>query len=91
MKFSTPVAVKEIAKKYKAKLIGSERIKAQGINQVHLAEKGDIIFVDVEKYYDKALKSKASVILINKQLKAHRGKALLYCKDPFCSSVKVLL
>ncbi len=83
MKFSTPVSVKEIAEKFKAKLIGSERVIAKGINQVHLAEKGDVIFVDVEKYYDKALKSKASVILINKKVKAPRGKALLYCKDPF--------
>lgn len=83
MKFSTPIAVKEIAEKYQAKLIGSERTRAKGINQVHLAEKGDVIFVDVEKYYDKALKSNASVVLINKKVKAPRGKTLLYCKDPF--------
>lgn len=83
MKLANPIAVSEIAIKYNAKLIGSEKITAKGINQVHLAEKGDIIFVDIDKYYDKALKSNASVILINKLLKAPRNKALLYCKDPF--------
>lgn len=83
MKLAKPTMVSEIAEKCNAKLIGSEKIIAKGINQVHLAERGDIIFVDIDKYYNKALGSKASIIIINKKLKTPRGKALLYCKNPF--------
>lgn len=83
MKLSKPIAVTEIAEKYGAKLIGSTKLLAKGLNQVHLAEKGDVVFVDIDKYYDKALKCKASIIIINKKVKAPRGKALLYCKNPF--------
>lgn len=83
MKLSKPIAVTEIAEKYGAKLIGSTKLLAKGLNQVHLAEKGDIVFVDIDKYYDKALKCKASIIIINKKVKAPRGKSLLYCKHPF--------
>lgn len=83
MKLSKPIAVTEIAEKYGAKLIGSTKLLAKGLNQVHLAEKGDVVFVDIDKYYDKALKCKASIIIINKKVKAPRGKSLLYCNDPF--------
>lgn len=83
MKFFILVFVKEIVEKFKVKLIGSERVIVKGINQVYFVEKGDVIFVDVEKYYDKVLKFKVLVILINKKVKVLCGKVLLYCKDLF--------
>ena len=46
-------------------------------------EPGDIVFVDHPKYYDKALESKATIILINKQVDCPNGKALLISDDPF--------
>jgi UDP-3-O-[3-hydroxymyristoyl] glucosamine N-acyltransferase len=44
---------------------------------------GDIVFVDHPKYYDKALASKATVVLINKKVECPKGKALLISDDPF--------
>ncbi|MCK5815704.1 MAG: UDP-3-O-(3-hydroxymyristoyl)glucosamine N-acyltransferase, partial [Flavobacteriaceae bacterium] len=44
---------------------------------------GDIVFVDHPKYYDKALNSAATIILINKKVDCPEGKALLISKDPF--------
>jgi UDP-3-O-[3-hydroxymyristoyl] glucosamine N-acyltransferase len=53
------------------------------MNEIHVVEKGDIVFVDHPKYYDKALESKASIILINKEVNCPPGKALLISEDPF--------
>lgn len=47
------------------------------------SEKGDITFVDVAKYFDKALSSAASVILINEKMTPPPGKGLIFCEDPF--------
>ncbi|WP_299528382.1 UDP-3-O-(3-hydroxymyristoyl)glucosamine N-acyltransferase, partial [uncultured Lutibacter sp.] len=54
-----------------------------GCNEIHVVEAGDIVFVDHPKYYDKALESKATVILINKKVECPVGKALLISNDPF--------
>lgn len=83
MKFPQPIPVREIAAKIGAKIIGDQTLEATGINEVHQVEQGDISFVDVEKYYDKALRSAASIILINKKVKCPAGKALLLCDRPF--------
>jgi len=53
------------------------------MNEIHVVENGDIVFVDHPKYYDKALNSKATVILINKKVDCPKGKALLISEDPF--------
>ena len=53
------------------------------MNEIHIVEEGDIVFVDHPKYYDKALQSKATIILINKQVECPKGKALLISDDPF--------
>jgi UDP-3-O-[3-hydroxymyristoyl] glucosamine N-acyltransferase len=54
-----------------------------GMNEIHVVEKGDIVFVDHPKYYTKALNSAATVILINKKVDCPEGKALLISEDPF--------
>lgn len=48
-----------------------------------MVESGDIVFVDHPKYYDKALQSAATIVLINKQVVCPEGKALLISDDPF--------
>lgn len=53
------------------------------MNEIHVVTPGDIVFVDHPKYYDKALNSKATVILINKNVACPPGKALLVSDDPF--------
>jgi UDP-3-O-[3-hydroxymyristoyl] glucosamine N-acyltransferase len=39
-------------------------------------------FVDHPKYYDKALNSAATIVLINKNVACPEGKALLISEDP---------
>ena len=52
-------------------------------NEIHVVREGDIVFVDHPKYYDKALNSAATVVLINKKVDCPEGKALLISDDPF--------
>src|SRR5690606_30455043 len=53
------------------------------MNEIHVVVPGDIVFVDHPKYYDKALNSAATVVLINKEVPCPPGKALLISDDPF--------
>lgn len=66
-----------------AELLGPGGIAIGGINEIHLVRPGDVTFVDHPKYYKKALKSAASVILINQRMEPPPGKHLLLCDDPF--------
>ncbi len=83
MKFSTPIPVTELAERLNADLLGDETLKATGINEIHQVQPGDVTFVDVRKYFSKALQSAASVILLNERATCPEGKALLLCEDPF--------
>ncbi len=83
MKFPEPIPVASIAEKYGAKLIGDKEQSAKGINVIFRAGKGDIIFVDLEKYYKRAFGSEASVIIINKATDCPDGKTLIVCENPF--------
>lgn len=83
MKFPRIYTLKEIAQITNTKLIGDENFSVKGINEIHVVEEGDVVFVDHPKYYDKALKSAATVILINKKVVCPQGKALLISDDPF--------
>jgi len=75
--------LKEIADIIEAKFVGPSDFPISGFNEIHVVEEGDIVFVDHPKYYDKALHSKATVILINKEVECPEGKALLISEDPF--------
>ncbi|WP_298764229.1 UDP-3-O-(3-hydroxymyristoyl)glucosamine N-acyltransferase [uncultured Polaribacter sp.] len=83
MKFKKSQTLQEIANLISAEPIGNANFKILGINEIHVVEKGDIVFVDHPKYYDKALQSKATTILINKKVDCPEGKALLISDDPF--------
>ena len=83
MKFPKTYTLKEIANIIKAKPVGDDDFPITGMNEIHVIDKGEIVFVDHPKYYDKALQSKASVILINKEVECPEGKALLVSDDPF--------
>ena len=63
--------------------MGADEFPVLGMNEIHVVENGDIVFVDHPKYYDKALNSKATIILINKEVSCPEGKALLISEDPF--------
>lgn len=83
MKFPKPYALKEIAKLIDCNFKGAEDFEILGINEIHVVEPGDIVFVDHPKYYDKALESAATIVLINKDVDCPKGKALLISDDPF--------
>jgi UDP-3-O-[3-hydroxymyristoyl] glucosamine N-acyltransferase len=83
MKFKNPQILGDIALLINAEFIGSKTFEILGINEIHVVEKGDIVFVDHPKYYDKALNSAATTILINKKLACPEGKSLLISDDPF--------
>ncbi|UCE94084.1 MAG: UDP-3-O-(3-hydroxymyristoyl)glucosamine N-acyltransferase, partial [Flavobacteriaceae bacterium] len=68
MKFSRTYGLKEIANILNVEYIGDEDFPVKGMNEIHVVEPGDIVFVDHPKYYDKALKSAATVVLINKKV-----------------------
>lgn len=75
--------MKEIAEKTGCKYLGPADHTITGLNEIHVVEPGDIVFVDHPKYYEKALNSAATTILINKEVDPPHGKALLYSDDPF--------
>lgn len=83
MKFPKPHTLKQIAQLIDCEFIGAEDFSVLGMNEIHVVESGDIVFVDHPKYYEKALNSKATIILINKIVDCPEGKALLVSDDPF--------
>jgi len=90
MKFEDSYTLKDIAEFIKAKYIGSDDHKITGINEIHMVEPGDITFVDFHKYYEKALSSKASTVIINKTMTPPSGKALIISDDPFRDYNKIV-
>ena len=78
-----PTPLKAIAALINARFIGDENHVITGFNEIHRVAAGDVVFVDHPKYYDKALQSAATVILINKKVDCPEGKALLISDDPF--------
>ena len=83
MKFPKTYTLKEISEIIETDFVGDEDFPVLGMNEIHVVEEGDIVFVDHPKYYDKALQSKATIILINKEVDCPEGKALLISDDPF--------
>ncbi|WP_136481093.1 UDP-3-O-(3-hydroxymyristoyl)glucosamine N-acyltransferase [Cognatitamlana onchidii] len=83
MKFPKPHSLKNIAELIDCKFVGDSDFQVLGMNEIHVVEPGDIVFVDHPKYYDKALNSKATIVLINKEVDCPKGKALLVSDDPF--------
>lgn len=83
MKFNKTYNLSEIASIIECDFIGEANFPVLGMNEIHVVEPGDIVFVDHPKYYDKALQSAATIVLINKEVDCPKGKALLISDDPF--------
>ena len=83
MKFNQVHTLKEIATILGCRYVGSNDFEVRGMNEIHVVTAGDIVFVDHPKYYDKALQSAATIVLINKEVACPEGKALLISEDPF--------
>ncbi len=83
MKINPSQTLQTISSLIDAKFIGEATFPISGINEIHKVEKGDLTFVDHPKYYDKALSSAATTIIINKEVACPKGKALILSDDPF--------
>ncbi len=83
MKFKQSQTLQQIATLLNVEFVGEASFPITGINEIHVVEKGDIVFVDHPKYYNKALNSNATTILINKDVACPDGKTLLISDDPF--------
>nr|MBA3972241.1 UDP-3-O-(3-hydroxymyristoyl)glucosamine N-acyltransferase [Bacteroidota bacterium] len=83
MKLPSAHKLQDIAALINCEFEGDSSHSITGLNEIHMVETGDIVFVDHPKYYDKALLSNATTILINKKVECPKGKALLISDDPF--------
>lgn len=83
MQFPQPIPVAQIAQQIGAEIIGDATALAWGINEIHQVRPGDITFVDVPKYFDKSLRSAATIVILNERVPAPAGKTLLLCDAPF--------
>jgi len=83
MKLHSAQKLKGLASIIKAKFDGNPEHVISGLNEINKVETGDLVFVDHPKYYDKALNSSATTILINKEVKCPEGKALIFSDEPF--------
>jgi len=83
MKFPQTHTLQQIATIISSEFVGNPDFPVQGMNEIHVVTPGDIVFVDHPKYYEKALQSQATVVLINKKVDCPEGKALLISDDPF--------
>ena len=90
MRFEIPMSIKNIAELIDAEVIGDANAKATGINEIHMVEQGDLVFVDHPKYYDKCINSAATFIIINKKVAVPEGKALLVVDEPFEAYQKIV-
>lgn len=79
----TPHKLADIAALINAEFTGDPQHTVTGLNEVHRVESGDLMFVDHPKYYEKALHSAATTILINRQVECPPGKGLIFSDDPF--------
>ncbi|MGB1246802.1 MAG: LpxD N-terminal domain-containing protein, partial [Flavobacteriaceae bacterium] len=68
MKLAQKQTLKSIAELLGCRHVGRDDFPVEGFNEIHVVRPGDIVFVDHPKYYDKALNSQATIVLINKEV-----------------------
>lgn len=83
MKLSQPITLAQAADFLKCKLIGDPEMPITGLNEIHKVRPGDLTFVDYHKYYEKAMGSAATIILINAEIDFPAHKGILISDDPF--------
>ncbi len=92
MEFKTPITLDELCGiiGHKVTVSGKKDNMVTGVNEIHSVVKGNISFVDSPKYYDKALNSEATIILINKEVECPEGKTLVITEDPVGDFVTIV-
>lgn len=92
MKLSKPITIDELLGmlNVNAVVVGDRSNVVLGINELHSVQPGDLSFVDNEKYYDRMLRSAATVIFINKDFECPQGKTLIRVDDPLMAYLTVV-
>ena len=90
MKLNNDITLADISKMINAEYEGDANMMISGLNEIHMVEPGDLTFVDHPKYYDKALNSQATTVIINKKVTTPNGKALIFSDDPFRDYVSIV-
>jgi UDP-3-O-[3-hydroxymyristoyl] glucosamine N-acyltransferase len=85
MKLPKAFTLKEISELLACEFVGNPSHIVTGINEIHMVEAGDLVFVDHPKYYDKALNSAATTIIIYKIVDCPPGKGLIISEKTFDS------
>jgi len=82
MHLDPPQTAAHIAELLGIKAKGNSTRLVTGLNEINRVQAGDLVYVDHEKYYNKALNSAATTILINKDVEVPEGKAIIISEDP---------
>jgi len=84
MKFPHKLTIDQIIKimNVEVSVKGNLNNLIYGINEIHAIESGDISFADNPKYYDKVLNSRATAIIMNKDVEPPAEKTVFICQDP---------
>jgi UDP-3-O-[3-hydroxymyristoyl] glucosamine N-acyltransferase len=90
MKFNPSLSLEKLAAFVNGEFAGDPDFVISGLNEIHMVEPGDVTFVDHPKYYDKALNSKATTIIINKKVECPDGKALIFHDKPFDAFIEII-
>ncbi len=83
MRLPKSYTLKEFAALIDCEFVGDPNHIITGINEIHRVVAGDLVFVDHPKYYQKALESAATTILIDQKTDCPEGKGLLISAKPF--------
>jgi UDP-3-O-[3-hydroxymyristoyl] glucosamine N-acyltransferase len=83
LKLNPSKTILEIATLLGRDFVGNPNHLVTGINEIHRVELGDLSFVDHPKYYNKALQSAATTLLINQKMDCPEGKGLIFSDTPF--------
>lgn len=83
MKLQQPLTLEKASQLLQCNFIGDPNHLITGINEIHVVEAGDLVFVDHPKYYARALNSNATTILLDQIVACPEGKGLLISKQPF--------
>lgn len=83
MLFEAPIRLEDLCQKLACTFVGNPDTSIVGLNEIHVVGNGELTFVDHPKYYLKALKSPASVVIIDQEPENCFGKDLIITPDPF--------
>jgi len=70
-------------------LVGDGSTRITGVASLEGARPGDITFVKGEEFVEKALKTRASALVVHREIKEFKGPQIVV-KDPFLAFVKIL-